>query len=53
MWLRVGRAAEKEILYPPLVYLSPTGREEVLDPGDRTAGVAPCTVVEVRVAFPS
>lgn len=44
---------EKECLYPPLVYLQPTGREEVVDVGDAEAGVAACTVLEVKVAFPS
>lgn len=40
---------EREVLYPPLTYLKPTGRQDVLSFGEG----ATCTVVEVTVAFPS
>ena len=41
--------AEREVLFPPLTYLQPTGRKEVLEFGEG----AKCTVVEVSVRFPS
>ena len=40
---------EHEVLFPPLTYLKPTKRREVLKLGEG----ATCTVVEVTVAFPS
>ena len=40
---------EREVLFPPLTYLKPTKRREVLKLGEG----ATCTVVEVTVAFPS
>ena len=36
---------EREVLFPPLTYLQPTGRKEVLEFGEG----AKCTVVEVSV----
>ena len=57
---------EAEVLYPPLSYLRPTGRKEILSFDAASAGEvgigtdtsadargATCTVVEVAVAFPS
>ena len=40
---------EREVLFPPLTYLKPTGRQEVLEFGEG----ATCTVVEVTLRFPS
>ena len=54
---------EREVLFPPLTYLKPTGRQTVLKfdaveaegPAEQGHGQpqATCTVVEVTVAFPS
>lgn len=43
---------EAEVCFPPLTYLRPTGRTEVLEFGADNPDCT-CTIVEVNVAFPS